>query len=261
MVTFAVANQKGGVGKTTAAANLGYLLSQDHQLRVALIDLDPQGNLSMAFEYERADRSLAEWLMNPSSAPDGFLSRVSPTLGLFPSDQSLAGAEVALARTQRSTLTLSLCLERLQGQFDAVLIDCPPSLGILTVNALTAADAVIVPLQCSYWSLQGLRQLLDVIDRVKTHGNPNLRVLGILLNQADPRTLHAREVIAGIRSRFGDLVFGPVIPRTVRFDDVTSAHQPLVAFAPTAPAAQAYAIVAQEIMQRSGLLARGGDVE
>ena len=260
MLTLAIANQKGGVGKTTAVANLGRLLSQEHQLRIALIDLDPQGNLSMAFEYERVGRSLAEWLMNSSSPPDGFLSHISPTLALFPSDQSLAGAEVALARAQHSTLALSRCIERLKGSFDAVLIDCPPSLGILTVNALTAADAVLVPLQCSYWSIQGLRQLLDVIERVKTHGNPNLRVLGILLNQADVRTLHAREVIAGIRSRFGDLVFGPVIPRTVRFDDATSVHEPLVSFAPKTPAAQAYAAVAQEIVHRSGLFARKGDV-
>lgn len=256
MPIIAVANQKGGVGKTSLVANVGWLLSADHGRRVALVDFDPQGNLSMAFQHDGAGPSMAQWLFDPQGHPDQFAVALSPTLALFPADADLAGAEVALAQSPNRTGQLSRCLTPLAAQCDFVLVDCPPSLGILTVNALSAANAVLVPLQCSYWALQGLRQLLDVINRVRDRTNPQLALLGILLNQADLRTLHAREVVQGIRARFPQEALEAIIPRTVRFDDATVARQPLVVFTPHNRAAEAYRLATQELLARCTKLCR-----
>jgi len=253
-IVIAVANQKGGVGKTSLVANLAWLISQEGGLRVLMMDFDPQGNLSEAFEHPPAEATVAEWLLDPTIRTDQCTVQIADRLWLMPADENLAGAEAAIGRESQPATVLSRRMPSLyDSSYELIVIDAPPSLGILTVNALAASRWVLVPVQCAFWSLRGLKQLLDTLHRVRQHANRELSVLGLVVNMFDSRTLHSAEVVEGLRRRFGDMVFGAIIPRTVRFDDATAMRQPLVATLPQHKASIALRSVAAEMLERLGL--------
>ena len=249
-----IANQKGGVGKTTSAVNLAASLSQ-HGLRVLVIDLDPQGNASTALDVEHhvgresvynalvEERPLAEVITEVAGMP-----------GLFcaPATIDLAGAEIELVPMVARESRLSRALEQLDlSNLDYVLIDCPPSLGLLTVNALVAAEEVLIPIQCEYYALEGLEQLLRTLDLVRGHLNGRLRISTILLTMYDGRTRLATQVAEDVRSHFGEVVLQTIIPRSVRVSEAPSYGQSVITYDPASSGAIAYAEAARELAYRS----------
>lgn len=252
MRIIAIANQKGGVGKTATVASLAAGLAA-HGRRVLAVDDDPQGNLSMALGAVPGSNSLTSYdlLLDPRV---GVKDCVAPVpwgdVAVVPTDVRLAAAEVELSSAADRTLRLREKLRR-KLPYDYVLIDTPPSLGFLTLNALGAADGVIIPVQCSYLAMQGLRQLLDTIEAVREHGNDTLRIVGLILTMYDPRTLHTQQVEARLREHFGDLVLDPPIRRSVVFDYATVAGEPLLIHRPESAGAQAYLRIAQEVLKRA----------
>lgn len=252
MKTIAVANQKGGVGKTATVASLAAGLSSAGQ-RVLVVDDDPQGNLSMALGLTVAPEELTTFdlLLQPEATVGDCAARVPwGEVAVVPTDVRLAAAEVELASATDRNLRLRAKLHQ-KLPYDYALIDTPPSLGFLTLNALAAADAVLIPVQCSYLAMQGLKQLLDTIEAVRAHGNPRLRVLGVLLTMYDPRTLHTQDVEDRLREHFGDLVFSTPIRRSVAFDYATVAGEPLLVYRSDSPGAQAYMEIVQEVLARA----------
>lgn len=249
MRAIAVANQKGGVGKTATVLNLGAALV-DLGERVILLDLDPQANLTAISGAEAGELSMHDLLLSPDVRLRD-LVRPTPIEGLLiaPSEYSLAAVEAQLADAERRQWRLAEKLEGV-GESVIVLIDTPPSLGFLTINGLTAADEVLIPVQCSYLAMKGLQLLLRTVDSVRELGNPELHLLGILLTMFDARTLHAEQVRERLIQHFGPQVFDMVIPRTVAFDYATVAAQPLVHYRPDSPGAEAYRKLAQEVLAR-----------
>jgi chromosome partitioning protein len=246
----AMCNQKGGVGKTTSTINLGAALVEQGR-RVLLVDLDPQGALSVGLGVpaQQMDRTIYNALMerNTTLADVRLATRV-PGLDLVPSNIDLSAAEVQLVSEVAREQTLSRVLGPIRSEYDYVLIDCQPSLGLLTVNALTAAEGVIIPLECEYFSLRGVALLVDTIDKVKERLNPALEIDGILATMYDSRTVHCREVFSRVVEAFGDTVFRTVITRTVRFPETTVAGQPITTWAPTSTGAAAYRDLAKEML-------------
>ncbi len=252
MKIIAVANQKGGVGKTATVASLAAAFAAQG-LRVLALDGDPQGNLSMALGAIPGGRSLTSYdlLLDPKVAVGECAVRVPwGDVAVVPTDVRLAAAEVELSAAADRTLRLRDKLRK-RLPYDYVLIDTPPSLGFLTLNALAAADGVVIPVQCSYLAMQGLRQLLDTIEAVRQHGNEGLRIAGLILTMYDPRTLHTQQVETRLREHFGDLVLDPPIRRSVVFDYATVAGEPLPIHRPESAGAQAYTKVAQEVLKRA----------
>lgn len=252
MKIIAVANQKGGVGKTATVATLAAGLAAAKQ-RVLVVDGDPQGNLSMALGAMAGEGQLTtyELLLQPEVTVANCAIKVPwGNVTVVPTDVRLAAAEVELAPTSDRHLRLR---EKLHHKlpFDFVMIDTPPSLGFLTLNALAAASSVVIPVQCSYLAMQGLRQLLDTIEAVKAHGNPELRILGVLLTMYDPRTLHTQQVEERLREHFGELVFSQPIRRSVVFDYATVAGEPVIVHRPESAGAEAYLEVTQEVLARA----------
>jgi len=250
MRAIAVANQKGGVGKTATVLNLGAALAEMGE-KVILIDLDPQANLTSICGVEEVELSSHDVLMSE----DIDLRDVVQATGMegvlvAPSEYALAAAEARLAGTERRQWRLAEKLKRL-AEGVIVIIDTPPSLGFLTVNGLTAAGEVLIPVQCAYLAMKGLQQLLRTIEGVQERGNADLRVLGMLLTMHDARTRHADQVKERLVEHFGDQVFETVIPRTVAFDYATVAAVPLVHFRPNSPGAKAYRKLAQEVIARA----------
>jgi chromosome partitioning protein len=248
----ALCNQKGGVGKTTTAINLGAALA-DYDRRVLLVDFDPQGALSVGLGVNpmELDRTIYNALMERDVSADDILLKTNiPGMDLLPSNIDLSAAEVQLVGEVAREQTLKRVLKPVLDDYDVVLIDCQPSLGLLTINALTASDGVIIPLECEFFSLRGVALLIQTIDKVKERLNPQLELEGILATMYDGRTLHGREVLARVVEAFGDKVFHTVISRTVRFPETTVAGEPITTFAPASAAANAYRDLAREVVAR-----------
>ena len=248
----AMCNQKGGVGKTTSTINLGAALVE-HGRRVLLVDLDPQGALSvgLGIQSQQLERTVYNALMERhTTLRDVIIRDVGHVRGLdlAPSNIDLSAAEVQLVSEVAREQSLLRVLAEVRQEYDYVLIDCQPSLGLLTVNALTAAQGVIIPLECEFFSLRGVALLVDTIDKVKERLNPSLEVDGILATMYDSRTVHAREVFSRVVEAFGDTVFQTVITRTVRFPETTVAGQPITTWASTSVGAQAYRDLAKEVL-------------
>jgi chromosome partitioning protein len=248
----AMCNQKGGVGKTTTSINLGAALAEQGR-RVLLVDFDPQGALSVGLGVNphELDRTVYNLVMERDVAADDILLKTNvPGLDLLPSNIDLSAAEVQLVGEVAREQTLGRVLAPVLPDYDFVIIDCQPSLGLLTVNALTAADGVIVPLECEFFALRGVALLMDTIQKVQERLNPQLELEGILATMYDARTLHGREVLARVVEAFGDRVFHTVITRTVRFPETTVVGEPITTYAPTSTGAAAYRQLAKEVLAR-----------
>ena len=251
----AMCNQKGGVGKTTSTINLGAALA-DYGRRVLLVDLDPQGALSagLGVPHYELEHTVHNLLIEPRVSIDNVLitTRVSG-LDLVPSNIDLSAAEIQLVNEVGREQTLARALHPVLDRYDYVLIDCPPSLGLLTVNGLACADGVIIPTECEFFSLRGLALLTDTVEKVRDRLNPRLSISGILITRYDSRTVNAaREVMARVVERFGDLVFDTVITRTVRFPETSVAGEPITSWAPKSTGAEAYRSLAREVIARFG---------
>ncbi|MEP6832836.1 MAG: AAA family ATPase [Gemmatimonas sp.] len=249
----AIANQKGGVGKTTSAVNLAASLAVAEQ-RTLLIDADPQGNASSGVGINRDDIGVNTYdvLLGANSVEDGLHRGVHfRHLDVLPTTPDLAGAEVELVDLPDRTNRMQVALASVRDQYDFILIDCPPSLGLITLNMLVATDAVLIPLQCEYYALEGLSQLLDTVQRVQDTLNPTLEIEGVLLTMYDARLNLSRQVAADARSHFGDRVYTTVIPRNIRLAEAPSFGKPIVVYDVASVGAQAYMAVAKEIIQRN----------
>jgi chromosome partitioning protein len=251
--TIACANQKGGVGKTTTVVNLGSYLALAGE-RVLIVDLDPQGNATSGLGLDRLsiERSIYDAVIDGANLRELTVSGPVPHLDVVPSSIALAGAEVELAPLEGRERRLDRLLADVTGGYDYILIDCPPSLGLLTVNALTAADSVLIPLQCEYYALEGLTQLLATLDLVRDHLNPDLAVKGVVLTMFDGRTKLSADVAAEVRRHLADRVFKTVIPRNVRLSEAPSHGQPISSYSPDSTGALAYAALAVELRTRDG---------
>jgi chromosome partitioning protein len=239
--TIAIANQKGGVGKTTTVVNLGVVLAR-MQKKVLAVDLDPQGALSVGLGIDGfgLDKTIYTALTESDLPINRIVYPVKAYLDLIPSNIELASAEMELIAEIRREYILRRILEPLRPWYDFILIDCPPSLGLLTVNALCASQEVLIPMQCEYFAMRGIRLLLDAIDRIKARLNPDLELGGILATMYSTGTIHAREVLNEIRSVFGDKVFDIVIHKSIRFAEASVASQAIVEYASTHKGAEAY---------------------
>lgn len=257
--TIACANQKGGVGKTTTVVNLGSYLALAGE-RVLVIDLDPQGNASsgLGCDRRRLDRSVYDAVVDSIELERLMQDTIVPGLSLIPSTIALAGAEVELAPLEQRERRLARLLAPIRASFDYVLIDCPPSLGLLTINALTAADSVLVPLQSEYFALEGLSQLMATIDLVRDHLNPRLVLNGVILTMVDGRTNLSSDVAIEARRHLGDRVFRATIPRNVRLSEAPSHGLPIHRYRPRSPGALAYRALAAEMRARDTALALRG---
>ena len=249
--TIACANQKGGVGKTTTVVNLGSYLALFGE-RVLIIDFDPQGNATSGLGFDRnsIERSIYDAIVDGVSLRELTLPGPVDELDVVPSTIALAGAEVELAPVEGRERRLSRLLAQVEADYDYILIDCPPSLGLLTVNALTAADSVLIPLQCEYYALEGLTQLLATLDLIRDHLNPELDIKGVVLTMFDARTKLSADVANEVRRHLGDHVFKTVIPRNVRLSEAPSHGQPISRYAPDSTGALAYAALTNELRAR-----------
>ena len=248
----AMVNQKGGVGKTTSTVNLGAALAEYGQ-RVLLVDFDPQGALSVALGVpaHELDRTVYNLLMDDDcAAADVIVATRVPGLDLIPSNIDLSAAEVALVNEVAREHALARALAGVIDDYDFIFLDCQPSLGLLTINALTAANGVIIPLECEYFALRGVKLLTDTVTKVQGRLNPRLELIGVLATMYDARTLHTREVLERVVDAFGDQTFHTVISRTIKFPDATVAGEPITVFAPSSAAAEAYRQLARELLSR-----------
>jgi chromosome partitioning protein len=250
--TVAVCNQKGGVGKTTTTINLGAALAEEGR-RVLLVDFDPQGALSvgLGIQPHDIDGTIYNLLMERDvTAQDVLFKTGINGMDLLPSNIDLSGAEVQLVHEVGREYVLGGVLEPLVPDYDVILIDCQPSLGLLTINALACSDGVIIPLECEYFAMRGVALLMETIDKVSRRLNTKLAIDGLLATMYDSRTLHTREVLASIVNGFGDKVFHTVINRTVRFPDATVAGEPITSFDSGSMGANSYRELAREVLER-----------
>jgi chromosome partitioning protein len=248
----AVCNQKGGVGKTTTTINLGAALAEVGR-RVLLVDFDPQGALSvgLGIQPHDIDNTVYNLLMERDVTAHDVLFKTSVDgMDLMPSNIDLSGAEVQLVHEVGREYVLGGVLQPLMPDYDMIMIDCQPSLGLLTINALACADSVVIPLECEYFAMRGVALLMETIDKVSRRLNPKLTIDGLLATMYDSRTLHTREVLASMVNGFGDKVFHTVINRTVRFPDATVAGEPITSFDSGSAGSHSYRELAKEVLER-----------
>ena len=248
----AVSSQKGGVGKTTTAINLGACLAQESR-RVLIVDIDPQGNASSGLGINGNDQkaTIYEALINQVDLASTIVPTALSNLDLVPSGQRLSGAEVELVGMMARETRLRTLVSGIRSNYDFVIVDCPPSLGLLTVNALTAADSVLIPLQCEYLALEGLTQLIGAIRLVQDHLNPGLRIEGVLLTMFDARLNLSQQVADEARKFFAERVYKTMIPRNVRLSEAPSFGKPIVLYDPHSSGAESYRELAKEVLDHA----------
>jgi len=252
MFTYAISSQKGGVGKTTTTISLGSCLAQESR-RVLIVDVDPQGNATSGLGVNGNDqpRSIYEALIGEIDFPSAVMPTALANLDLAPAGQRLSGAEIELVGVDSRESRLKACLDGVRSEYDYIFVDSPPSLGLLTVNALTAADSVLIPLQCEYLALEGLTQLLGAIRRVQESLNPGLRIEGVLLTMFDARLNLSQQVADEARKFFSDRVYRSVIPRNVKLSEAPSFGKPIVLYDPHSTGAQSYRELAREVLEHA----------
>lgn len=245
----AIANQKGGVGKTTTSVNLSALLAKKGK-KVVLIDADPQGNATSGLGVEKdVEKSLYDVLINEEPVAGTLQDTIEKNLKICPSNMNLAGAEVELVSQMSREHRLKEQLEDIKDKFDYIFIDCPPSLGLITLNSFTAADSVLIPVQCEYYALEGLGQLLNTINLVKKHLNKSLEIEGALLTMYDIRTNLSNQVVKEVKKYFDDKVYKTVIPRNVRLSEAPSFGMPITMYDPKSKGARSYEKLAKEFLK------------
>lgn len=257
MIVVAIANQKGGVGKTTTAINVGTALAATGS-RVLVIDCDPQGNASTGLGISRQDRERSSYdlLIGDAALGECFVPTRVPGLDIVPATQDLSGAEIELVEVEARTHRLREAVRRGPLNWDVVLIDCPPSLGLITMNAMIAAQALLVPLQCEFFALEGLSQLLTTIERIRGRFNPALSILGVVLTMYDRRNRLTEQVAADVRAVLGSVVFSTVIPRNVRLSEAPSHGMPALIYDHRCAGSEAYMALAREVIARLPRLAQ-----
>lgn len=247
----AMCNQKGGVGKTTTTINLAASLAE-YGRKVLVVDFDPQGALSVNLNADvRNAPTIYELMVSPGLDPRSVIQKTDqPMLDIIPANINLSAAEMSLVSEVGRESILSAVLNQVKDDYDVIMIDCQPSLGLLTVNALTAAHGVIIPMATEFFAMRGVAQLTLTIDKVKARLNPTLEIDGIIPTMHDPRTLHSKEVLESLEANFGDKVFKTPVGRTVKFPDATVARKPITSFAPASSAAEQYLALARELVAR-----------
>lgn len=245
-----IANQKGGVGKTTTAINLSSLLAAAEK-KTLLIDIDPQSNSSSGLSVNKHSPSVYDILVGDENINDVILNTFMPFLDLLPANINLVGAEIELVDVEGREGVLRRALNEIKQNYDYILIDCPPSLGLLTLNSLTASDSVLIPVQCEYFALEGLGQLLNTINIVKKHYNPQLAIEGVLLTMFDTRLRLSHQVAEEVRKYFGDKVYNTIINRNVRISEAPSYGKPIILYDAISSGAKNYMALAAELLERN----------
>lgn len=248
----AIANQKGGVGKTTTAINLSACLAESEK-KVLAIDLDPQGNTTsgLGVNKNEQENTTYEILIGQCSVEECIIKEVIPNLDILPSNINLSGAEIELIGIGKKEFILKEEIDRIRDQYDFIIIDCPPSLNMLTVNAMTTADTVLVPIQCEYYALEGLSQLIHTINLVKQRLNPELELEGVVFTMYDARTNLSLQVVENVKNSLKNTVYKTIIPRNVRLAEAPSHGMPITLYDPKSAGTESYRLLAEEVIQRS----------